>query len=381
MRTILHICAKELRQVFRDRTMIGLIFFTPIVQMIFMGFAVSNDVRRLPLAIVDFDHSARSRAFVQRLGSTDYFTLRDRAVTLHEAERRLDRGDVAMAVVIPRGFDRDLARGTEAAVQMLVDGSNSATASLALGYAGRITGSYALEVMTDRAHLAASDSVASLTAGRARSTRLDARVWYNPNLETRDFMVPGILVILLTMTTTLLTSMGIVRERELGTLEQLLVTPIRPHELLLGKLIPFGLLGMVEFTLAFLAARLVFHIPMAGSVPFLWGSTAVFLLVTLGMGLLISTFSSTQQQAMFVSWFCNIFFLMMCGFFTPIDNMPPLMQRVSLADPLRYYLTIVREVTIKGAGFTELRGQLGILAAYGAAILLTAALRFRRRLT
>ncbi len=374
MGALLHMCRKEFRQVFRDRTMLGLIFVTPVVQMIFMGFAVSNDVKHLPLAILDFDHSARSRAFTQRLGSTEYFTLAASAATYAEAEHRLDRGDVAMAVVIPRGFAADLTRGTPAQVQLLVDGSNSSSASLALGYAGRITGAFSLDVRNARA---ASDPAA---ADLPRPTRLQARVWYNPNLATRDFMVPGILVILLTMTTTLLTSMGVVRERELGTLEQLLVTPIRPHELLLGKLIPFGLLGMVEFVIAFAAARLVFHIPMAGSLLFLLGATAIFLAVTLGMGLLVSTFCSTQQQAMFVSWFFNIFFLMMCGFFTPIDNMPPLMQHLSLADPLRYYLTVVREVTIKGAGFAELRGQLATLLACGTIILLTAILRFRRRL-
>lgn len=377
MHTILHLVRKEFRQVFRDRTMLGLIFFTPIVQMIFMGFAVSNDIRRLPLAIVDLDRSAQSRALVQRLGSTDYFTIADPAATAARAAQLLDRGDVTMAVVVPRGFARDLQRGGSSRVQLLVDGSNSSTASLALGYAGRITGAYAFEILTARAALARSDSAA---IAPAQPAHLDARVWYNPNLVTRDFMVPGILVILLTMTTTLLTSMSLVRERELGTLEQLLVTPIKPHELLLGKLLPFAVLGMVQFTLAFVAARAVFHIPMAGSVPFLWASTAVFLLVTLGMGLLVSTMSATQQQAMFVSWFFNIFFLMMCGFFTPIDNMPPVMQRVSLLDPLRYYLTIVREVTIKGAGLAELRGELATLAGCGVTILLAAILRFRRRL-
>jgi ABC-2 type transport system permease protein len=364
--------------------MVSLMFVMPVMQLFILGHAVSSDVRRLPVAVYDQDHTPASREFIQRLGSTDYFTIERPVTRRSEVRELLDHGDVIVAVAIPVGFERDLTRGVPVRVQIVVDGSNSSTASIALGYATRIAAAYGEDMRLRAAGAEASGASAAVladTSGVAsRPIRVDARVWYNPNLRSQDYMVPGVVVLLLTMVTTLLTSMGIVREREVGTLEQLLVTPIRTWELMLGKLLPFAVLGLVNFSFSLLVAKLMFRIPIAGNLAFLYGCTVLFLFTTLGMGLFVSTISTTQQQAMFLGWFFNIFFIMMSGFFYPISNMPRVLQYVSYADPLRYYMVVMREVLLKGGGFAELRAQIAALAIFGVAILTLASLRFQKRL-
>ncbi len=364
MSALAHIMRKEILQTRRDPVMLRLLFVIPVIQLLVLGHAISGDVKHLRLAILDDDRTPASRALIQQMSATPYFDLIAPPATRRDAGILLDRGRATLVTVIPRHFARDLARGTPVRVQLLLDGQDARTASIALGYAVRMIADY-------------GDGI---TADVVRPARVDARVWYNPNLTPSHYMVPGILTLLLTLVTTLLTSMGIVREREIGTLEQLLVTPIRTSELIVGKVLPFAAVGMILFTVSWAAAGALFHLPMRGSAALLLGVTAIYTVSGLGLGILVSTLTTTQQQSMFIVWFVTMLLIMLSGFFAPVENMPRILQVVSEANPLRHYLTCVREIMLKGAGVRELAREIGAIAACGGAFILLASARFQKRI-
>ncbi|MBI4721095.1 MAG: ABC transporter permease [Chitinivibrionia bacterium] len=325
VQTIAALIRKELLQIRRDRIMLRLIFIMPLVQLLVLGYAVSTDVKFIGMAVHDCDRSSLSREFVRSFSAGDYFIPRDSGLPLLEIERGFQENAYDAVLIIPPDFSKTLAAGGAARAGFIVDGTNANAAAISLGYAGIITAQFN-----------------GRTASREVPISLRQKVLYNPEGESIYFMVPGIIAVLLTMITVMLTAMAIVRERELGTLEQLVVTPISTPALILGKTIPFAILGFVEMSIALAFGVLWFKIPFAGSWPLLYALAFIFLFTTLGVGMFISTATRTQQQAMFFSWFFSIYTILTSGFFIPIANMPAAVQYLTYLNPLRYFMKIVR---------------------------------------
>jgi ABC-2 type transport system permease protein len=375
-RRIREIIRKEFRQTLREPRMRGILLFPPLIQLVIFGFAVNLDVEHARIAWMDQDATPYSRELRAGFEGSPNFRMVAAPASEDEVRALLDRGDVQAVVRVLPGFARDLDRGTAAQVQILVDGSNSNTASIVSNYAVKVVTAFAARVAAART----PRIVATAVMPRAPVLRAQTRVWFNPDLRSRNYYVPGVIVNIITIVTLMLTAMAIVREKEIGTMEQLMVTPIQPLELMIGKTVPFALVGMVQLFFITSMAMLVFHIPLRGNLLVLVLCAVFFLMSTLGVGLLISTISHTQQQAMMAS-FC--FFMpafMLCGFAFPIRNMPLLVQWISYLDPLRYFMEIVRGLFLKGTGVAVLWPQMLALFAYGLAILIFSALRFHKRL-
>ena len=380
---IREIIRKEFRQVLREPRMRVVLFFPPLIQTILFGFAVNLDVENCLLAWMDLDRTPASRELRAAFEGSRRFVFVAQPDSETQVRDLLDRGDAQVLVRVPAGFARDLARGDTAAVQILVDGTNSNTASIIAGYAAQIVSGYSARVMVEQqqARLVARSMVLggpvplSLPGIEPRS-----RVWFNPELRSRNYFVPGVVVNIITLVTLILTALAIVREKEIGTMEQLMVTPIRPLELMLGKTLPFALAGLFDVILITVAALVVFNIPFRGSVLLLLACACIFLLTTVGAGLFLSTISRTQQQAVMASFFFFLPAFMLSGFTFPIRNMPLAFQYLSYLDPMRYFITIVRGIFLKGVGAAVLWPQMLILLAYGVTVLTFSTLRFRKRL-
>jgi ABC-2 type transport system permease protein len=376
MRERLHqMLIKEFRQIFRDPRMRTIIFIAPVVQMLLFGYAVTTDVRNVPTAVYDLDRSPASRELVARLAGSGYFQIVERAGNPARLRELLDGGKVLMALEIPPGFQAALDGGRSAELQLLVDGSDSNTAGIALDYSGRITGDFSREALRQR--------LLRQTGTELPVTRveLEWRAWFNQNLESRNFYVPGVIAMIVTLVTLMLTGMAIVREKEIGTMEQLLVSPVRPVEFILGKTLPFVAISLADVVLVTIVGVFWFDVPIRGSLLLLFFSTTLYLLTTLSAGLLISTISRTQQQAMMSTFLFYFPAVLLSGMVFPIANMPQIVQWLTLLNPLRYFLIIIRGVFLKGVGAAILWPQMLALAALGSAMLWLAALRFRKTLT
>jgi ABC-2 type transport system permease protein len=363
--------AKEFVQLLRDRRMRAVVFVTPVLQLVVLGYAATTDVTRIPTAVADLDRTAETRHLVQRFEASGYFRV-THVTDARGLGRLLDRGTVKAALQIDPGFTRDLKRGRPATVQVLVDGTDSNTAGVVVDYANRIVAQYARD--------AAGPAAVARAAGRPDPGRLRARAWYNPDLRSRNFYVPGVVAFLIMLTSLILTSMGIVRERETGTMEQLLVTPIRPVELILGKTLPAAAVGYFDVLLISTVAVFWFGIPIRGSLALLFGATGLFLLSALGIGLFISTVARTQQQALMTTFFFFQPAMLLSGFVFPIAAMPEWIQWVTYANPLRYFLVVIRGIFLKGTGAAILWPQLLALGLLGAGVFAASTLRFRKRL-
>jgi len=360
---VVEMVRKELRQVFRDPRMRRVLLVAPIIQLVVFGYAVSTDVRNARTFVVDNDGTRDSRELVEAFTASGYFRVVETSQRPGDLVRALDQGDAILGLVIPTGFSRDLENGGPARVQLLFDGTDSNTATVAQGYAERIVQSYAAGRFPARA---------------APAVDLRARAWYNPELASRDYNVPAVLGAILMLICLLLTSLAIVREREIGTLEQLLVSPLTPGELILGKTIPFALIGLVDLGLITSVALLWFRIPFRGSVLLLLLASILYILAVLGIGLFISTISRTQQEAFMAVFLIFMPVILLSGFMFPVTSMPALFRWLTLANPMRHYLEIVRGIFLKGAGFDALWTQFLALALMAAGILWLAAQRFRR---
>ncbi|MFZ1946959.1 MAG: ABC transporter permease [bacterium] len=362
LRAVAALVRKEFYQVRRDRTMLRLVFIMPVIQMIILGYVVSTDVKLIRVAVHDFDRSDASRDYVRALTAGDYFVARPASPGLLHAEEGFEANAYDAVLVVPEDFSRRLGLGQEAEVGLVLDGSNANSAAIAVGYASTITQRF-------------NEGLAGVKSPIAL---LEKRL-YNPEGESVYFTIPGVVATLLTMITALLTSMAIVREREMGTLEQLMVTPISTGALILGKTIPFAVIGFAEMSIALGFGILWFKIPFVGSWALLYGLSFVYLLTTLGAGMLISTLTRTQQQAMFFSWFFSLFAILTSGFFTPIANMPRAVQVLTYANPMRYYLKIVRAITMKGASIDVLYPEVISMVIFGAVVFGFSWMRFSKR--
>jgi len=384
MRSVLELVRKELIQFRRDRLMMAIVFVSPVMQLMILGLAANLELRHLPLGVYDLDRSEHSRAFAERFFHDEYFTPAHPIEKDAEIDRRLQRGAIGAALVIPHGFERDLVRGRSPRVLFVSDGSESTTSMIAVQYAGRIARSYGA-APTDAATSdgATTDRPPSLARSPSTAARLvpEIRIWYNPTLESRYFMVPGILALVLLVITMVLTSVAVVKEKERGTLEQLIVSPLSTGQIVLGKLLPFAGVGFIDVLLVLAVARAVFVVPVSGSLLLLLALSSVFVLTTLGLGLLISTVAETQQQAMMTAvFFVMLPMIFLSGFVFPIKNMPQPVQWLTYLLPLRYYFTIIRGIFLRGVGLEILWPSAAALTAYGLAVLGASVLRFRKHL-
>ena len=375
------ILRKEFIQALREPRMRVLLFVPPIVQLIVFGFAVNLDVDHARIAWMDMDRTPQSRGLRDRFTGSGRFDIVSAPRTEEDVQRTLDRGEAQAVVRILPGFARDTARGRSTEVQILVDGTNSNTASLVSSYAASIVAEYSVDVMErqQRVKLLTRSPGSPVNASAPRVTAR-SRVWFNPDLYSRNYFVPGVIANIIMMVTLSLTALGIVREKEIGTMEQLMVTPVRPIELMLGKTLPFAVVGLLDVVLITLGAFLVFHIPLHGSFLLLLFCAVLFLMTSLGAGLFLSTVSQTQQQAMMASFFFSTPAFMLSGFAFPIRNMPVAVQYLTYLNPVRYFIEIVRGIFLKGAGVDVLWPQMAALAAYGSIVLGLSALRFQKNL-
>jgi ABC-2 type transport system permease protein len=377
VRTLAFIIRKEFQQLRRDRRMLPLIFIAPVLQIVLLGYAANMDVKDIPMSVCDQDRSVESRQLVDGFLASGSFVVNARVADAASAEAGIEHGTSSLALLIPPGYGRSQAAGRVSSVQLLADGSESQSAAIGLTYATLIV------AQQDAAAAAARLSALGAAARSVRAVRVQpvVRVLYNPTLASRNFMVPGVLAMVLMIITTVLTSLSIVKEKERGTLEQLIVTPITPRQLIVGKLAPFVLISLVVITVVLAASLALFGLSVRGSLLVLYALSLLFMLTTLGAGLFISTISRTQQQAMMIAVF---FFIMpmviLSGFVFPIESMPPVIQAVTWVFPLRWYFVIIRGLFLKGIGFPELWRETAALAVIGAVVIGGAALRFRKRL-
>jgi len=365
---------KEFIQVLRDPRMRFVIFVIPAVQTIIFGYAVNTDVRQVATAVYDLDNSSQSRELADRFIRSGYFDLHEHVFSEERAQELIDRGEVKAVLRMNHGFAEGLAGGRGAAVQLILDGTDSNTAGIALNYAARIVAGYSEKLQLESASRAAGRQL------QWSGVELSSRAWYNENLESRNFYVPAVITNIVFIITMLLSSMAVVREKEIGTIEQVIVTPIGKGEFILGKTIPFVLIGFINVALISLVAVFWFEVPLRGSVLLLFGSTALFLMSSLGIGLLISTVSRTQQQAMMSAFFVIFPAMLLSGFAFPIESMPPAVQWITYLNPMRFFLVIIRSIFQKGVGIEILWPQLLALLILGVTILSSAVLRFKKTL-
>lgn len=376
---ILQILKKELYQTFRNPRLVVLLFLPPIIQLVVFGYAVNFDVKNIKTAIIDYDRTPASRDFIAHIESNRYFKTVKYLNNSDEIKHEIDSSAISCAIVISNGFMKNIENGKTAVVQAVHDGIDSNNAITVNNYLNMISYKYLKKIQVSKIEKINQKLAAS---GRApikiNAIVIEPRAWFNQSLESKDFFVPGIIGNILMLITVMLTSMAIVREKEIGTIEQLLVTPIRPLEIIIGKTLPFMLIGIVQASIIVVAAVLWFEIPVRGSYALLFCGVVIYLLSNLGIGIFISTVSQTQQQAMLVTTFFMLPAFTLSGFVFPIVNMPEIVQYLTFLIPLRYFLIIVRGVFLKGVGMEVLYPQYAAMAIISFAILAFSVMRFRR---
>jgi ABC-2 type transport system permease protein len=385
---LLRVIVKELFQLRHDRKMIPVLVIGPLIQMLALGYAANTDINHIPTLLVDQDRTPASRALADRFTGSGYFTLVGAVATPDQVEPWLVDGRAQVALVIPGGYGEDVAAGPAGhppRVQVLADGTDANSAVVGLGYASRILGDVGAELASQPGTAAAAaggaGAAGSATARAAAGIELVPRVWYNPDLRSRWFYVPAVLAMVLLLVVMILPSMAVVREKEIGTLEQIIVTPLAPWQLIIGKLAPFVAIGLIDLLLATGVARWLFGVPLRGSLTLLVLLTLLYLLNTLGLGLLVSTLVNTQQQAMMFSAFVIMVpMIYLSGLIFPIENMPHAIQIVTYAVPVRYYANIIRGIFLRGSGIAVLWPDALALLGIGTLLLTLASRRFRKSL-
>ncbi|MCK9603746.1 MAG: ABC transporter permease [Candidatus Omnitrophica bacterium] len=367
------ILVKEFKQIFRDPRMKTVIFIAPLLQIILFGYAANRDITYVPTAIFDRDNSVESRELLRRFTYSKYFIPEHYISSESEQNLLLDKGLASVVIHIDRGFGRDINAGKDAALQLAFDGTDSNTAMVVMGYANTIIGNYEYDLAKETAD--ASGRITSIP-----SVDLKDRAWFNGNLISTNYYLPGVVAIIVTMLSLLLSAMAIVKEKEIGTMEQLTVSPIKPIELIAGKLLPFGVIALIQSILITVLGVLWFHIPLRGSIFLLLFSTCIYLFTTLGIGLFISTISSTQQEAMMSFFLFYMPTMLLSGFAYPIANMPQIIQYLTFLNPMRYFMVVIRSIFLKGIGIDVLWVQLVPLLIIGLSVITFSALRFRKSL-
>jgi ABC-2 type transport system permease protein len=369
MRTLYYILQKEFTQIFRNKSMLPVIFVMPLIQMLVLVFAATNELRQVDLAIVDFDRSASSRKLTSEIMGNPFFMVRQNLANTQDAEDLLMRNKIDLAMIIPKDFDKDLTTKKSTDVQILVDAINGMSAQLSFGYLSNVIGSYSQKILI---------KTGKQEPGLMKIIEIKPTFWFNPQLNFKYYMAPGILVVLITVIGMLLGGMNLVREKELGTIEQINVTPIKKWQFIAGKLLPFLGIGLFDLAFGLLIARLAFNIPIRGSMLLLFGLASIYLILVLSLGLFISTISDTVQQGTFVTFFMLIVFILMSGLFTPVESMPDWAQKIDYINPLYYFVKIMRSILLKGSNFADIFNEFAALSVFAASIFGLAIFRYRK---
>ncbi|HRG25232.1 MAG TPA: ABC transporter permease [Chitinophagaceae bacterium] len=371
MRVMRFLLQKEFRQIFRDPSILRLIFIMPVIQLVFLPFAADYEIRNIKLALVDHDHSDYSRSLINKVTASGYFILTDYAVSYPAALAAIETDKADIILEIPASFERDLVKKNEAELSMSVNAINGVKAGVGSAYLQRIIQDFNREIRTEWIQFPRFDPETNIGVTYSN--------WFNSSMNYKVFMVPGILVLLLTMIGANLTAINIVREKEIGTIEQINVTPVSKFHFILGKLIPFWILGLLVFSLGLGIARLFYGIIPAGSIATLYVFAAIYLLAVLGLGLLISTYAENQQQAMLISFFLMMIFILMGGLYTSIDSMPDWARAITRANPVSYFIEVIRMVVLKGSGLADIKSQLLTIAGFALVLNGWAVLNYHKR--
>lgn len=358
MKTIVFIIQKEFRQIFRNKGMLPIIFVLPILQLLILSNAASFEVKNIKFSYIDEDHSTASRELISKFAASNYFKIVEEFDSKALANEAMQKGSVDVILEIPNHFERNLLKNQKSNLSLSINAIDGASAGIENVYVSQIISTYNQNLQIELQHYNDGNLVPPQNIMTIPS------FWYNNTLNYKTFMVPGILVLLVTMLTLFLSSMNIVREKEIGTLEQINVTPIKKHQFIIGKLFPFWVLGLFILSIGLTIAKVVFSIPIFGNIGLIYLFTSIYLFVILGIGLIISNFTETQQQSMFIAWFFTVIFILMSGLFTPIDSMPGWAQNITLFNPIRYFVEIVRMVLLKGATFSDISFQFFVIVAY-----------------
>ncbi|SHF90060.1 ABC-2 type transport system permease protein [Mariniphaga anaerophila] len=370
MKTILYILQKEFRQIFRNRTMLPMIFGVPLVQMLILVFAATFDMKKIDMVVVDKDLSTTSRQLVAKFDGIPFYHVSQAVMDEKQAEALLLNGESDIALVIPANFERNLIRNNNGQLQLLIDAVDGNSAQLIYAYSGQIISSFNKNLI---AHWKGIPEFAPPT-----QVKISETYWYNNELDYKWYMAPGILAILVTIIGMFMSGMNLVREKEIGTIEQLNVTPVKKYQFIIGKLVPFWVIALFDLAFGLLIAWLVFDLPIVGSLWLLFGFAGVYLIGVLGLGLFISTVTDTQQQVMFVSFFFMMIFILMGGIFTPVESMPHWAQIADRINPIFYFMKILRMIILKGSGFSDLLSEFLALCVLGVVFLSLAIWRYRK---
>jgi ABC-2 type transport system permease protein len=371
---LLSIIRKEFIQIWRDPRTLVLILVMPIMQLFLLGYAARNEIRNLPLAVFDQDRGSGARSLLDAYRTADYFNIAFDVDSEDEIKKLIEAGDARIGMIIPPNFSTQIRGSGKADVVIIIDGSDPTAASTALAAAQQVGWQYATDVQAKRLNRA------GLSASGEMPMEIHTQVWFNPDMKDAYFMVPGIIGMILYAITSILTATAVVRERERGTIEQLIVTPIRPWELMVGKLLPYVFLALTNTVEALVIGSWWFGVPVRGDLAVILLLSALFLVTSLSIGLLASTIANTQQEAMLTVWMTMLPSLFLSGFFFPIEAMPTVLQWISYAMPLRYYLVIIRSLMLKGTSMAALQSEITALVVFGAVLMTAAAFRFRKRL-
>ena len=368
MRTILYLLQKEFIQIFRNKAMLPLMFVMPIIQLLVLSYAATFEMKNIKIHIIDMDKSSMSRALISKFNGSKFYTLANYSDAYKTAENDLKVNKADMVLQIPPHFERDLMRDDQAKLQMTINAINGSAAGLINAYSFSIIKEFNRNAIIETYGTPLEMPIKTTTS-----------FWYNPQLDYKTYMVPGILVLLVTIIGLFLAAMNVVREKEIGTIEQINVTPIHKYQFIAGKLIPFWLIAMFELALGLLIAKIVFSLPVLGNVGIVFTVASVYIVAVLGIGLLISTITNTQQQAMFIAWFFMVIFLLMSGLFTPIESMPSWAQQLNIINPIAYFIKVMRMVLLKGSGLIDIMPQFLSLTVYALAVLTLAVSLYRKR--
>ncbi len=371
MRTILYIIQKEFIQIFRNKTMLPIIFILPLVQLLILVYAATLEMKHIDMYIVDEDMSTTSRKLVSKFECAPFYYVNDASFSIRQSEHKLYNDEVDVVLYIPNGFEKDLLTDKNADVQLIINAINGTAAGLINAYSGNVIKQFNQEIIIDWVNYSGIPDI--------KTIHLNYQHWYNPELNYKIYMLPGILVILVTIIGMFLSALNLVREKEIGTIEQINVTPIKKHHFLIGKLIPFWIIALFELSFGLLIGKIIFDIPILGSVGVLFLFAAVYLIVALGLGLFISTTANTQQQVLFVSFFFLIVFILMSGLFTPTDTMPAWAQKANIINPFYYFMRVIRMVLLKGSGIKDISNEFISMSIYAIGIMSLAIWRYRKR--
>ncbi|MCD4747133.1 MAG: ABC transporter permease [Bacteroidales bacterium] len=370
MKTILYIIQKEFTQIFRDKTMLPIIFLLPVIQLVILVNAATLEMKHIKMYVVDKDLSSTSRQLVSKFDGSPFFHTNEHSFSIDEAERQLKNDKADIILHIPKGFEKKLIKDNKSKIQLLVNAINGTSAGLINAYSNYIISDYNNQVIVEWATVSARKNISRINITNS--------YWYNPELDYNIYMLPGILVILVTIIGMFLTALNIVREKEMGTIEQINVTPIKKYQFITGKLIPFWIIAIFEFAFGLTIGYFFFSVPVIGSLWLLFGVVSVYLLVVLGLGLFLSTITYTQQQVMFLAFFFMLIFILMSGIFTPVESMPDWAQKVNIINPFTYFMRIIRMILLKGSGLTDISKDFISLGIYAMIAISMSVWRYRK---